>query len=135
MRPRFVRFRLWQIMALVAVVAIILGVAIGLTQRRMRFLKLAAYHRSQITALVQHVDRSRRVVLWIDRDGGKLEERPRLDYWHEELAEKYQAAALRPWLPVEADPPAPRPDEPLSETNRKTWPDPFVPARARSMIP
>ncbi len=62
-------------------------------------------------------------------------ERPRLDYWHEELAEKYQYASSRPWYPVEPDPPAPRPDEPLSEINKKMWPDPFAPDRAPSTMP
>jgi hypothetical protein len=117
MRRRFVRFTLRQLMTVVAVLAITLGVAIELTRRRMRYLELAAYHRSQIVAPTQHVDRNRRVVLWIDRDGGTLAQRPRLDYWHEELGAKYQDAASRPWYPVEPDPPAPRPDEPLSVVN------------------
>ncbi len=135
MRLHFGRFKLWQLMGVVAVVAVSLGVAINLTQRRMRFLELAAYHRSQITAPWQHIDQDRRVVLWIDRKGGTLAERPRLDYWHEEIAFKYQVAASHPWRPVESDPPAPRPDEPLSVMNKKLWPDPFGPARATSTMP
>jgi hypothetical protein len=122
-------------MAVVAVVAMTLGVAIELKQRRMRFLELAAYHRSQISAPAQYVDRNRRVVLWIDRDGGRLEERPRIDYWHEELAHNYQAAASRSWYPVQPDSPEPRPGEPLSVLNKKMWPDPFAPARPRSTMP
>jgi hypothetical protein len=134
MRLRSVRLALWQLMAFVAVEAMILGVAIELKQRRTRFLRLAAYHRSQVIAPEQQVDHNRRVVRWIDRDGGMLVERPRLDYWHEELAHKYQAASARPWYPVEPDPPAPRPGEPLSATNKKMWPDPFAPARASSTM-
>jgi hypothetical protein len=122
-------------MAVVAVVAMTLGVATELTQRRTRFLQLAAYHRSQIIAPGQFVDHNRRVVLWIDLDGGMLKERPRLDYWHEELAHNYQAAASRPWYPVEPDPAAPRPGESLSIINKKTWPDPFAPARPPSKTP
>lgn len=135
MRLRFVRFTLWQLLTVVAVLAITFGLAIELPRRRLRYLGLAAYHRSQIIAPAQHVDRNRRAVLWIDRDGGMLAERPRLDYWHEELADKYQGAALRPWYSVEPDSLAPGPDEPLSVMNKKMWPDPFAPARTPSTMP
>lgn len=92
MRLRSVRFTLWQLMAVIAVVAMNLG-AIELTRRRQRFLEFAAYHRSQVTAPVRHVDWGRRVVLWVDRRGRMLADRPRLDCWHEELSHTYQAAA------------------------------------------
>ncbi len=135
MRRRAARFTLWQLMAMVAVVAIILGVALEMGRRRARFSRLAAFHRSKIIAPSRHVDRNRRIVRWIDHRGGMFEERPRLDYWHEELAHKYVVAASFPWYPVDPDPPEPRPGEPLSAMNKKMWPDPFAPAGAPASRP
>jgi hypothetical protein len=121
---------------MVAVAVVAFGLlAIEMTRRHARYLQLAAYHRSQIIAPTQSIDQRRRVVRWIDRDGKVIGKRPRLDYWHEELGMKYQLAAARPWYSVEADPPAPRPGDPLSAINRKMWPDPFAPAQAPSTVP
>ena len=125
MRLPRVRYTLRSMLVAVAVVAMTLGVSVELGRRRMRFSRLAAYHRARIVAPSQYVDKNRRIVRWVGRDSRFFEERPRLDYWHEELAMKYDAAASRPWYPVEPDPPPPRPGEPLSVVNKKMWPDPF----------
>jgi hypothetical protein len=95
--PRF-RFTL-RLMLLMILLA---GVIFGLIARRIRFLKIAAFHDGQAAA----------ESVWFLPLGSKTRQLLyKLDQavWHEQMASKYRLAARSPWLPVAADPPAPMP--------------------------
>ncbi len=90
MRPPRVTTR--RLLALVAALAVILGILMTLHRRRERFRALAAEHFSAINA-----------VYFGDADAPRLT--GAAAGYHRELSSKYQAAADRPWLPVAPDPP------------------------------
>jgi hypothetical protein len=110
MRLPQVRFTIRRLMIAVAGVAIVLG---WVLERRSRFLRLAEYHRSQITVgahkeLVMLAPSRKCVEMWVDNQGRQVSPQQLLnDGWHIELSSKYLDAAARPWLPVERDPPPP----------------------------
>ena len=74
-----------RLMAMVAALAVILGLLTALQRRRERFRHLAAEYFSASKAV------------YTGPDDLTMEE------YHADLALKYKAAANRPWLPVEAD--------------------------------
>jgi hypothetical protein len=91
------RFTIRRLMVLVAALAVVLGTLSALQRRGERFRQLADEYRSAVKA-----------VYFADvggRDGTDLT----AEAWsyHDELAEKYRAAAARPWLPTGADRPLP----------------------------
>jgi hypothetical protein len=88
--PR-VRFTLRRMMVAVAVVAIGLGVVDWIGRRAARFRALWAYHINRV-GLVSSPNP------WPHEVQG---------IYHLKMGEKYRVAALRPWLPVEPDPPEP----------------------------
>lgn len=110
--PR-VRFTTRIMMAAVAVLAVLLGSAVGLRRRSEAFHRraldyLAAREASIYTQLKERVD-LRRAPTPLER--AMLLEYVRLAVHCEGLAIKYERAADRPWLPVRRDPPTP------------TWPE------------
>ena len=92
-RPRFTVRRL---MIAVAVVAVLLGVVVGLKRRSDRFraiaLRYAAKHKED------------RMAYDVVADEGRFLRR--YDY-HLSMQRKYEMATERPWLPVPPDPPEP----------------------------
>ena len=105
-RPRL-RSTVRRMMLAVAITGAVLGL---LAERRSRFLRLAEHYRARAGTWV--LDRP---ILestpryspfsFIDPDGRDVPI-PR-SRWHRQLAATYRAAAARPWLPVEPDPPEP----------------------------
>jgi hypothetical protein len=91
MRMPRVRFTIRRMMVAVAVVAIVFGWFSWMGGRAARFRSLWAEH--------------------INKVGVVSSPKPRPDEvqgtYHLKMGEKYRIAALRPWLPVEADPPEP----------------------------
>jgi hypothetical protein len=102
-------------MILTAAIAIPLGVAV---ERRSRFSRLAAQHRSQIVECEEWGVHRRlgsevnyRVFYCVDGEAvpwRRFRVARDLNEWHGLLAQKYERAAARPWLPVERDPPPPQ---------------------------
>ncbi len=69
-------------------------------------LSLADYHASMVVSAVACSRTSR--CTFIDRSGRVMTSAEvRASAWHQKLAAKYGEAALRPWLPIEPDPPPP----------------------------
>lgn len=120
---RVPRFRIRTMMVAVAVLGTALGV---LAERRARFLRRAAYHRTQFNPVsftvaafpgtggpIPAASESglTELVAW-DSQGNELtadQERAHsaLNAWNSTLVNKYEHAARYPWLPVEPDPPPP----------------------------
>src|SRR5207248_5318610 len=94
------RFRLRTLLVALAVV----GVVLGLVERRRRFRRLAAYHEMRVARGTL----SPSVPVWIDGRGEPVTARH--SDWHEAMRIKYERAAARPWLPVMPDQPPPPPD-------------------------
>jgi hypothetical protein len=85
-------------MIVVAVAALLMGGAVGvqrLPHRRATFLSRATYHEGKVR------------FYWHMRGMDSRARRLRIDY-HGAMSRKYRAAALKPWLPVEPDPPEPQ---------------------------
>jgi hypothetical protein len=82
-----------RLMLAVALVGLGLGSIAELHRRSVAFDRLSKYH--ILTAGNLHPPRRHGPI-------------PRAD-WHARMGAKYRAAAERPWLPVEADPPEPTP--------------------------
>ncbi len=88
------------------------GTPLGtIMERRSRFLRLAAQHRSQFVG-VQEVsamggDRICRHY-WMDANGNVVSATQAAKYeWHGRMAEKYFVAASQPWCPLGGDPAEP----------------------------
>jgi hypothetical protein len=82
------RFRVRSLLVAVAIAGVILGGLAELQRRRERFREIADHHA-------------------FNGYYCSLYGNPELDQWHAKMHEKYERAAARPWLLVEADPPAP----------------------------
>jgi len=84
-------------MIVVAVVATMLAVGVGLKQRKARFERLSSYHIKPAGPLALAPD-PKDPRLFFETAKGR---------WHYDLALKYAEAARHPWLPVSPDPPQP----------------------------
>ena len=106
MRPP--RFRLRSMMILVAVLALSLSAAV-LWRRREHYRRLAEAY--ALTEMVLRVDsnmaRGSAAFPLLDLSESMDRNARQADYYAR-LRRKYERAARRPWLPVEADPPEPR---------------------------
>lgn len=101
--PR-VRFTVRRMMVAVAVAALTLGVIVGLQNRHQRFRRIAEDHRSRMIAW-EEVGRSEATRKRFDLSGQQVS--LAAHHWHLQMAENYEHAARRPWLPVAPDPPEP----------------------------
>jgi hypothetical protein len=84
---------------LVAALAVILGILVGLERRSERFRRRAALYAAAIHSLYYADVNGEDGVIWTTSAA---------DY-HGDLSLKYTVAASRPWLPLEPDPPPPDP--------------------------
>jgi hypothetical protein len=104
---RLPRFTLRGLMVLVVIVALISG-GLTLAVRARDYRAQAAYH----VHCVQHPPRLiRGNALTDQRTDDPIETERRIQEWvvyHAAMRDKYQKAALSPWLPIEPDPPEPR---------------------------
>jgi hypothetical protein len=107
---RRTRFRLRTLMIAVAVVSIPLAVWATIEARRVRFLRAAAYHKSQIICIIAYSvgDGTGRGVFHSTPQGEIVSDaRVAYDLWRVQLWMKYEKAAEHPWMPVAPDPPPP----------------------------
>jgi hypothetical protein len=81
-----------RMMIAVAVVGVAFSIPAALRRRSEAFAQIYQAHFRAANALLFSPPRPMRVSLF---------------HWHIQLGRKYQAAATRPWLPVESDPPKP----------------------------
>jgi|GEM_PF-7019192 len=105
MKRSWFRIKLRTLILLVAVI----GLPIGLTlNRRSRFQRLADYHQKYASELDINYDHKSDTLYFI---GFKVPPIQRLSknrsIWHMQMFQKYQKAAVRPWMPVEAGPSPP----------------------------
>jgi hypothetical protein len=96
--PR-VRFTLRQMILIVAVISFVCP----LLARYIRLIQVAASHENQILLGAKRVNcrigpQATRAVGYIPTESG---------LWHYRMKEKYKRLSLRPWLPVDPDPPPP----------------------------
>ena len=98
---RWVRLRLRTLKIAVAVAAVIFGVE-ALRRRDRAFRERAAYHRAWVRNRGRFFSP---IILLPPYDRAYSQDS--LKDWHRRMAEKYERAARRPWLPVEPDPPEP----------------------------
>ncbi len=91
------RFTVRQLMVAVAIVGIVLGF---IFERRSRFGKIADRHREDFKKLASQLPHIGYGDPSQDPIWRRLE-------WHEAMRLKYERAALKPWLPVRPDLPAP----------------------------
>jgi hypothetical protein len=129
------RFRLWQLMAAIALVSLVLGYRswkLRMERLSRSYFEQSNHHVSQtdIFARRAYVERQRgdryQLMAWTATKVGNATEAENLkslaaksyenfnewnwlSRYHEALAWKYWRAEGRPWLPVEPDPPAPVP--------------------------
>ncbi len=96
---RFPRFTIRRMLVAIAVVAVVLGILVGLKRRSERFWRLATACSSAVHS-VYFADLN-------GMDGGSWT--ASIAGYHFDLAAKYAAAAKRPWLPLASEPPAPDP--------------------------
>lgn len=103
------RFGIRSLMIAVAVVALMFGILAGLQRGASGFREVAAFHRSYpIKAWGSAGGPYDDDVYWYDQAGNPLTGTElRRARWHAHLANKYEVAADRPWLPVRRDPPEP----------------------------
>ncbi|MGO9467679.1 MAG: hypothetical protein ACLQIB_24625 [Isosphaeraceae bacterium] len=79
-----------RMMIAVAVVGVAFSIPVALRRRSEAFTRISQSHFRAANALIFAACRPGTVI-----------------FWHIQLGQKYQAAASRPWLPVESDPPKP----------------------------
>ena len=102
------RFTIRLLIALAILGTVLYPIIAEERQRRAEkeLLSLADYHASRVWSAVACSRTSR--CTFIDRNGRVMTSAEvRASAWHQKLAAKYREAALRPWLPVEPDPPMP----------------------------
>jgi hypothetical protein len=103
-----VRFTIRQQMITIAIVGLPLGLFIVEERQRRTsefLMSLATYHKSKTVAAIGC---SRTRCTFTDQSGKVLTSAEvNASGWHEQLAQKYRYAAVRPWMPVEPDPPRP----------------------------
>ena len=94
---RFPRVTIRRLLMLVAALAVALGILVALQRRSERFRRRASEYASAI-----------HTVYFADLNGedGMVLTATAADY-HGDLSLKYNAAAIRPWLPLESDDPPP----------------------------
>ena len=101
-----VRFTVRRMMVMVAVIGVLSGGLLWLKRRHERFSRLSSWHGNYVRWIGVGCLHE---MHWSTYGGGPLPadwSEARED-WHRALMEKYQAAASRPWFPVEADPAPP----------------------------
>lgn len=121
------RFRVGTLMILVALTAIPLAGAANLQRCARRFHERAEWHREQRSCFPPLTDLEVYLILAQPQGGPRpsgpvVEGLTRFIEHHNQMTEKYERAAVRPWLMVEADPPLPaRPsaDELCAYTERE----------------
>jgi hypothetical protein len=114
MRLPRMRFTVRRLMIAVAFLALFLGGWVWMERKSARFSDLANWHHSQITCIFDGCMGADGEFVYEatslpQRDGDppvSLRQQ-RIDTWHRQISMKYWAAARRPWLPVEPDPPEP----------------------------
>jgi hypothetical protein len=116
MRLPRLQFTVGRMVAVVGVFGGLLGLALEIQRRGEAFRKLAVYHREsahlvferagmpgfcnngQSQSEIEQAYASHGMQVWLNYQAGK---------YHNRMADKYELAADRPWLPVGADPPPP----------------------------
>ena len=102
-------------MAAIAIVVALITLRVRLSHVADQYRATARYHGSQSFALLRgrhwsgSLDGRRNISInsW-PASGGELKGRDlAIVLWHLELSDKYQTAALLPWIPLPPDPPAP----------------------------
>jgi hypothetical protein len=93
------RFTLRQVILIVAAISLVCP----LLARYIRLSQVAASHEKRIIAGARRTNcfigpRATPAVAYIPTETG---------WWHYRMKEKYKRLSLRPWLPVEPDPPPP----------------------------
>lgn len=82
------------------VAVLVAGALLSLVARRERFKRLADYHEAMhYRSAIQLVD--------VEYQETIFGPTPR-STWHMKMAQKYDRAAARPWLPLAPDPPCPK---------------------------
>lgn len=99
MRPARLRFSVRRMIAAVGLLAVGLGLAVGLVRRRERFLATSLEH-------VGPAAMDGTPVMLPDGPG-YVTSTPN-GQWHEAMRRKYDYYGRHPWLPVPPDPPEPR---------------------------
>jgi hypothetical protein len=104
---KFLRLRLWMVMALVALVAMATQ-AIRLGQLRIECLQLARHHANneQVYASMPSKIQFSPIATASERERVFDDLRVQESY-HAQLKRKYSRVAARPWLTIEPDPPFP----------------------------
>jgi hypothetical protein len=89
----------------IAMVAVLLGVVLGVRRRSKEFWGLALQHRAQAAALSAryHLARLDPRVSKQQKAGLSM-----LSQWHASMAGRFDRAANFPWLPIEPDPAMPK---------------------------
>ena len=127
------RFTVRWLMAIVAVVAILMG-GWRLYQKRVVRLRQVAFHSNLERKFTKHLDRIEREMVQA-RANGTFDDQPwgdnryrAMKIYFERMRRKWERAAARPWESVEPDPPQPLdiywPTHP-SPNNTKTRPFPL----------
>ena len=91
-------------MIAVAVVAVLLGAAIGLYRRHERYAKLRDYHIGKYFETIYEGTMMSDVY---HRGREEVDRMAAMSRWHRAMHRKYEYAASHPWLSVPPDPPAP----------------------------
>lgn len=104
---RFLRLRLWMLMALVALLAITIQV-IRLGQMRIDYLRLARHHANNEQAYASMPSKIQFSPIASSSERERVFDELRgEESYHAQLKKKYSRAAARPWLTIESDPPDP----------------------------
>ena len=110
------RVTIRRLLVLIAGSAVVLGIVVGLKRRSEHFRKLAAECASAIHSVYFADLNGLDGASWTASVAG----------YHADLSAKYTAAAKRPWLPLEEEPPAPDPVRAFwraHEAVKKAYPD------------
>jgi hypothetical protein len=102
-----VRFRIWQIMAVVAVVAVVVSVRIETARFRLRRLDYQLRSINHTIGAARY-DGTRVVSCRGPYEPASSVYNPGKAAYHAAMARKWADAARYPWLPAETDPPEPK---------------------------